>query len=89
MKDENKYNLDEAASSYREVGDGQGSVMSSSPVDVNTNAQANKTSVHSGEKVKILSDEDKPKIIPPPGTGQKIYEIDSFLKAHSQHLDFR
>lgn len=33
--------------------------------------------------------EVKPKIIPPPGTGQKIFEIDPFLQAHRQHLDFR
>lgn len=85
MKDENKYNVDEAASSYREVGDDKGSVMPSSLVDVKTDAQAKKTSVHSDKKVKT----DKPKVIPPPGAGQKIYEIDTFLQAHRQHLDFR
>jgi 1,4-alpha-glucan branching enzyme len=85
MKDGNKYNLDDAASSYREVGDAKGSVVSSSLVDVNTDAQVKKTSVHSDKKVKI----DKPKIIPPPGTGQKIYEIDPFLEPYRQHLDFR
>jgi len=85
MKDENKYNVDETASSYREVGDDKGSVMSSSLVDVNTDTQAKKTSVHSDKKVKT----DKPKVIPPPGAGQKIYEIDTFLQAHRQHLDFR
>ncbi|KAL5060200.1 hypothetical protein RYX36_031804 [Vicia faba] len=85
MKDENKYNLDEAASSYREVGDEKGSVISSSLVDVNTDTETKKTSIHSDEKVKV----DKPKIIPPPGTGQKIYEIDPLLQAHRQHLDFR
>lgn len=66
MKDEDAYNLDEAA-----------------------NAQTKKTSVHSDKKVKIERDEVKPKIIPPPGTGQKIFEIDPFLQAHRQHLDFR
>lgn len=85
MKDENKYNIDEAASSYKEDGDGKGSVISSSLVDVNTDAQAKNKSVHLDKKVKI----DKPKIIPPPGTGQKIYEIDTFLQPHRQHLDFR
>ncbi|CAL5194198.1 unnamed protein product [Lathyrus oleraceus] len=85
MKDGNKYNIDESTSSYREVGDEKGSVTSSSLVDVNTDTQAKKTSVHSDKKVKV----DKPKIIPPPGTGQKIYEIDPLLQAHRQHLDFR
>ncbi|RZC76872.1 hypothetical protein C5167_001026 [Papaver somniferum] len=27
--------------------------------------------------------------IPPPGTGQKIYDIDPFLKTHREHLDYR
>lgn len=27
--------------------------------------------------------------IPPPGTGQKIYEIDPLLKSHKEHLDYR
>lgn len=89
IKDENKYNLDEAASSYREVEDGQGSVMSSSLLDVNANAQVKNTTVDSDVIVKIQSDEVKSAIIPPPGTGQKIYEIDPLLQAHRQHLDFR
>lgn len=88
MKDENKYNDDEAASSYREDEDVQGSAMSSL-VDVNTNVQAEKTSISVSRRVKIESDEVKPRIIPPPGTGQKIYEIDPFLQAHREHLDFR
>ncbi|XP_058739081.1 1,4-alpha-glucan-branching enzyme 1, chloroplastic/amyloplastic [Vicia villosa] len=85
MKGGNKYNLDEAVSNYREVGDGKDSVVSSSLVDVNTDTQTKKTSIDSDKKVKV----DKPKIIPPPGTGQKIYEIDPLLQAHRQHLDFR
>lgn len=85
MKDGNKYNLDEAVSNYREVGDGKDSVVSSSLIDVNTDTQTKKTSIDSDKKVKV----DKPKIIPPPGTGQKIYEIDPLLQAHRQHLDFR
>ncbi|KAK1323416.1 hypothetical protein QJS10_CPA02g00640 [Acorus calamus] len=31
----------------------------------------------------------KPRTIPPPGTGQRIYEIDPLLKAHKRHLDYR
>ena len=86
MKDEN--HDDEAASTYRADEDGQGSVTSSL-VDVNTNAQAKKTSVSGDKKVKIKSDEAKPRIIPPPGIGQKIYEIDPLLQAHRGHVDFR
>ncbi|GMP84623.1 hypothetical protein CsSME_00038080 [Camellia sinensis var. sinensis] len=29
------------------------------------------------------------KSIPPPGTGQKIYEIDPLLRSHREHLDYR
>lgn len=29
------------------------------------------------------------KIIPPPGNGQKIYEIDPMLNNHRQHLNYR
>lgn len=42
-----------------------------------------------GKKVNIPSDEAKPKTIPRPGAGQKIYEIDPSLLAHREHLDFR
>ncbi|KAK1300227.1 hypothetical protein QJS10_CPB13g01652 [Acorus calamus] len=31
----------------------------------------------------------KPRTIRPPGTGQRIYEIDPLLKAHKGHLDYR
>lgn len=29
------------------------------------------------------------KSIPPPGSGQKIYEIDPLLRGHREHLDYR
>ncbi|XP_072981462.1 1,4-alpha-glucan-branching enzyme 1, chloroplastic/amyloplastic-like isoform X2 [Typha angustifolia] len=32
---------------------------------------------------------DRPRIVPPPGNGQKIYEIDPSLKDHRTHLDYR
>nr|KYP71087.1 hypothetical protein KK1_010330 [Cajanus cajan] len=85
MEDEDKYNISEAASRYRPIEDGQGSV--SSPVDVNI--QAKKTPVSVGKKVKIVGDDAKPKIIPSPGAGQKIYEIDPTLLPYREHLDFR
>ena len=31
----------------------------------------------------------KPRVVPPIGTGQKIYEIDPMLAAHRAHLDYR
>lgn len=38
----------------------------------------------------LLEDvKEKRKIIPPPGTGQKIYEIDPYLKEYRAHLDYR
>ncbi|XP_061370951.1 1,4-alpha-glucan-branching enzyme 1, chloroplastic/amyloplastic-like isoform X2 [Gastrolobium bilobum] len=88
MKDENKYDDIEAGSSYREVEDKHGSVLSSL-VEVNANADAEKTSVSTDRKVKLEGDEVKPKIIPQPGSGQKIYEIDPLLQAYREHLDFR
>lgn len=33
--------------------------------------------------------EEKPGVIPPPGSGQKIYEYDPYLEAHRAHLDYR
>lgn len=31
----------------------------------------------------------KPRIVPPPGDGKKIYEIDPMLRSYSSHLDYR
>ncbi|GLT89940.1 hypothetical protein SLE2022_078980 [Rubroshorea leprosula] len=36
-----------------------------------------------------LHTEKKPKSIPPPGAGQRIYEIDPTLLGHREHLDYR
>ncbi|XP_073114108.1 1,4-alpha-glucan-branching enzyme 1, chloroplastic/amyloplastic isoform X2 [Elaeis guineensis] len=33
--------------------------------------------------------EEKPRFIPPPGTGQRIYEIDPSLEGHRAHLHYR
>jgi len=74
MEDEDKYSISEADSSYRQIEGGLGSVL---------------PTVSVGKNVKIPSDEAKPKTIPRPGTGQKIYEIDPSLLAHRGHLDFR
>lgn len=32
---------------------------------------------------------DKPREIPPPGKGQRIYEIDPMLEGHKAHLEYR
>lgn len=39
-----------------------------------------------------ISDEPlrvKERVIPPPGTGQRIYEIDPLLSKYSEHLNYR
>ncbi|XP_028784874.1 1,4-alpha-glucan-branching enzyme 1, chloroplastic/amyloplastic isoform X1 [Neltuma alba] len=87
MKDDSKFKDDEVTSGFREVEDGLGSVPSSLE-DVDASAPA-KTSISTKEEVKIGGDEAKPKIIPPPGTGQRIYEIDPSLLGYRGHLDFR
>lgn len=33
--------------------------------------------------------EDRPKVVPPPGSGQRIYEIDPLLNNYREHLDYR
>lgn len=37
----------------------------------------------------IKEEEARPKSIPPPGTGQRIYEIDPLLRGYREHLDYR
>jgi len=88
MEDGNKHMDDEATSGFREVEEGLGSPLASL-VDNNVNAQAEKTSVSTKKRVKVEGDEVKPKIIPPPGTGRKIFEIDPLLQGYRDHLDFR
>lgn len=85
MKADNEFEDVKAASGFREVEDGPGSV---SPLQVDANAPE-KTSISSEKKVKIVGDEVKPKVIPPPGTGKRIYDIDPSLLGHREHLDFR
>jgi 1,4-alpha-glucan branching enzyme len=33
--------------------------------------------------------EEKPRVIPPPGDGQRIYQIDPMLEGFRNHLDYR
>lgn len=37
----------------------------------------------------MMQDDTVGKVIPPPGNGQRIYELDPYLKAHRDHLDYR
>jgi 1,4-alpha-glucan branching enzyme len=39
--------------------------------------------------VKELVVEEKPRVIPKPGDGQKIYKIDPMLEDFRSHLDYR
>lgn len=38
---------------------------------------------------KTVENTEIKRTIPPPGTGQRIYEIDPTLNVHRQHLDYR
>ena len=40
-------------------------------------------------KVSTEKSEAKPRSIPPPGAGQKIYEIDPTLLGFREHIDYR
>lgn len=42
-----------------------------------------------GVNVGVVNVAEKLRVIPPPGTGQRIYEIDPYLKDHQAHLDYR
>lgn len=41
-------------------------------------------SIQNGGEPKI-----QPRVVPPPGTGQRIYEIDPLLNKHREHLEYR
>lgn len=43
---------------------------------------------YSNEKV-VKEKEAKPRIVPPPGDGKRIYEIDPMLRSYRDHLDYR
>ncbi|THU50859.1 hypothetical protein C4D60_Mb06t24770 [Musa balbisiana] len=38
---------------------------------------------------RIMDVQEKPRFVPPPGTGQRIYEIDPSLNGYRGHLDYR
>lgn len=43
---------------------------------------------YSNERV-VKEKEAKPRLVPPPGDGKRIYEIDPMLRSYSDHLDYR
>ncbi|KAH6825381.1 starch branching enzyme 2.1 [Perilla frutescens var. hirtella] len=57
--------------------------------DGDVEAEAEGTSVSTYETISDESTRIRGKIIPPPGIGQRIYEIDPMLTNHRQHLDYR
>lgn len=51
--------------------------------------EVKKESVPLHETISIGKSESKPRSIPPPGSGQRIYDIDPSLAGFRQHLDYR
>lgn len=41
------------------------------------------------ETANAVKDKAMQRSIPPPGTGQRIYEIDPLLNSYREHLDYR
>jgi 1,4-alpha-glucan branching enzyme len=55
-----------------------------------TSAAAEESSeVDAAIKAKAPLVEEKPRVISPPGDGQRIYEIDPMLEGYRGHLDYR
>ena len=63
--------------------------MSSEVMDDEIMNEAAKQSVHSQANQTIEKVEEKSRFIPPPGGGQRIYEVDPYLEGHREHLDYR
>lgn len=86
LKDEE--NFVESIRGYNEVQHEQESAASSLVGD-DSRAQGKKASVPIAKTITIEKDEVRPRIIPPPGPGHGIYEIDPLLNNHREHLDYR
>ncbi|KAG6427503.1 hypothetical protein SASPL_111749 [Salvia splendens] len=56
--------------------------------DADVERKAEGTSDSTYETISSESMRIRGKIIPPPGTGQRIYKIDPMLSSHCQHLDY-
>lgn len=74
--------------SFSEVITGEDSASVLLP-DEDSEAEGEGTSDSKYASIRDESARIRGKIIPPPGNGQKIYEIDSMLNNHRQHLNYR
>ncbi|KAG9160473.1 hypothetical protein Leryth_008853 [Lithospermum erythrorhizon] len=63
--------------------------VSSLPLDEDACGKEAETSFKADKSIAIESDIVMKRIIPPPGNGQKIYEIDPMLSSYRSHLDYR
>lgn len=52
-------------------------------------SEGDKGTNSSQAKERVEDVEEKPRCVPPPGSGRRIYEIDPLLKGHRSHLDYR
>ncbi|KAL1545731.1 1,4-alpha-glucan branching enzyme [Salvia divinorum] len=86
LKVDDQENIIELNSS--EVITGEDPVSAQLP-DADVEAKAEGTSDSTYETTSNASMRIRGKIIPPPGSGQRIYEIDPMLSNHRQHLDYR
>lgn len=86
LKDEEKFV--EPTAGYNEIGNEKDSA-SSTLVGDDGGAQAEAASVLIHGTKSIEEVEARPRTIPPPGTGQRIYKIDPLLNSYREHLDYR
>ena len=77
----------ETTDGYSEV-DGKHDSVSSPAAGKHVKAMDVETSVLSHD-ISKEKDMVQQMSIPPPGTGQRIYEIDPLLRSYSEHLDYR
>ncbi|KAE9455753.1 hypothetical protein C3L33_12343, partial [Rhododendron williamsianum] len=91
MEDDRGINDDniglEATSGYSEL-DGKKDSVASPATTENVKADNVEPSVLS-PNISKKKDMVRQRSIPPPGTGQRIYEIDPLLRSHRDHLDYR
>lgn len=71
------------------VNEAKANLVPSSNVGDDDKAQHEETSVPLEEVLSATKVKATPRSIPPPGIGQKIYEIDPTLTGFRLHLDYR
>ncbi|KAK4481161.1 hypothetical protein RD792_012042 [Penstemon davidsonii] len=87
ITNEDHQNVDEQSSDSEPVrGEDSGSVQL---LDGEVKAKAEDTSDTGYETISEESAKIRERGMPPPGIGQKIYEIDPLLSNHREHLDYR